>query len=294
MSPAPSCRPVSSHLSSRFHVTWLLARVGETAGRHVSEVLGVAIDAARKAGAVALRYCGGKCELGYRGNDNPVTTADLKADACLRRILLAVYPEYGWLSEETADSTERLDRDRVWIVDPIDGTKEFVDGVPEYVVSVALVEHGVPLVGVIYHPARDELYAGVHGGGAFLNGKRTFCSEVDQLDQASMIVSRSETRRGETEALRPHLGRITPVGNVAYKLALVAAGQADLSASMQPKNEWDVCAGDLLVREAGGEVLTLAGQVRTYNQSDPLIQGGLVAANSDLARQILTVLQEAV
>ena len=109
-----------------------------------------------------------------------------------------------------------------------------------------------------------------------------------------MLVSRSETRRGETKPLQPHLGRISPVGSVAYKLALVAAGQADLSASVRPKKEWDVCAGDLLIREAGGEMLTLSGQVRTYNQADPLIPGGLVAANSGLARQMLTVLQDAV
>jgi myo-inositol-1(or 4)-monophosphatase len=109
-----------------------------------------------------------------------------------------------------------------------------------------------------------------------------FCTEVDRLEEATLTVSRSETARGEIDPLKPHIGQVRPVGSVAYKLAVVAAGVADVNVSVQAKNEWDVCAGDLLVREAGGRMVDLSGQVRPYNQADPLIRGGLAAGNLSL------------
>ncbi len=258
----------------------------------------VAGAAARAAGAVVLNYYGGDYAVRDKGAidtpaglvDNPVTSADLEADALLREMLLAPYPDYGWLSEETADSPERLERSTIWIVDPIDGTKEFLEQIPEFVVSIALVEEGVPVVAAMYNPALDDLYIANRDGGCFLNGKRVFCTAADLLAEAALIVSRSETRRGEIEPFMPHLGEVRAVGSVAYKLALVAAGQADLNASVQDKNEWDVCAGDLLVREAGGEMLELSGRRRRYNQPDPRVYGGLVAGNPSLTRAMLELI----
>ena len=256
--------------------------------------LQAAIAAARHAGSLILEYYGGDFEVADKAGDDgrqkglrdadydPVTSADRAADECLRRELGEAFPAYGWLSEETVDDPVRLERDAVWIVDPIDGTKEFLTGIPEFGVSVALVEGGEPTVGVIYNPARDELYGAVRGGGTFLNGQRVFCTETQQLDKAVLIVSRSETARGEIDPLEPHIGEVRPVGSVAYKLAVVAAGAADFNVSVQAKNEWDVCAGDLLVREAGGRMVDLEGQVRRYNQADPLIRGGLAAGNPSL------------
>ena len=256
--------------------------------------LQAAIEAARQAGRVALRYYGGEDDVenkitgesgvGLReGSDlrsadyDPLTRADTEADACLRELLLGPFPNYGWLSEETVDSPERLERDAVWIVDPLDGTKEFVSGIPEFAVSVALVENAEPTVAALYNPVRDELYSAVKDGGTFLNGKRVFCTDTRSLEDAVLIVSRSEDARGEIDALRPSVAEIRPLGSIAYKLAVVAAGDADLNVSVQPKNEWDVCAGDLLVREAGGRMVDLNGEVRRYNQPDPLIAGGLAA-----------------
>jgi len=256
------------------------------------DLLQLGIEAARTAGAITLKYYGGRYEVGQKGHDDPVTTADLEADTCLREILLGTCPDYGWLSEETVDDPERLARERVWIVDPIDGTKEFLQEIPEYVVSVALIENGEPIVGVIYNPARDDLHAALRGGGAFLNGQRVFCTDVPRLDQATLIVSRSETRRGEIAPFLTHLKQVRPIGSVAYKLALVSAGAADLNASVQSKNEWDVCAGDLLVREAGGRMVDLTGQVRRYNQENPLIADGLVAGNPSLTEQMLRLISE--
>ena len=132
----------------------------------------------------------------------------------------------------------------------------------------------------------------VESGGTFLNGRRVFCTDVGELAACALIVSRSEEARGEIDPLRPRLREIRPVGSVAYKLAAVAAGLADMNVSVQPKNEWDVCAGDLLVREAGGRMVDLNGQVRLYNQSNPLIGGGLVAGNPTLTGQMLTAIEE--
>ena len=262
--------------------------------------LQAAIEAAREAGKVALRYYGGEHDVENKvtgesgvgmkeGSElrsadyDPLTIADTEADACLRELLLGPFPDYGWLSEETVDSPERLERDAVWIVDPLDGTKEFVSGIPEFAVSVALVENAVPTVAALYNPVRDELYSAVKDGGTFLNGRRVFCTDTRFLKDAVLIVSRSEDARGEIDALRPCVAEIRPLGSVAYKLPVVAAGDADLNVSVQPKNEWDVCAGDLLVREAGGRMVDLNGEVRRYNQPDPLIGGGLAAGPVRLA-----------
>jgi myo-inositol-1(or 4)-monophosphatase len=254
--------------------------------------LKLAMDAGRQAGAITLKYYGGRIEAqdknqdsGYHDGDfNPLTQADIETDTYLKTALLDPYPHYGWLSEETADTPQRLNQSTLWIVDPIDGTREFIQGIPEYVVSIALVENGEPTVGVIYNPATDELFASLKGGGTHLNGKRVFCTETSSLDQAVLTVSRSETKRGEIAPFESSVKEIRPLGSVAYKLAVVAAGLADLNFSVQSKNEWDVVAGDLLMREAGGLMLDLSGQPRRYNQADPLIKGGLAAGNPQLAQ----------
>ena len=256
--------------------------------------LELALDAGRKTGALTLEYFGRQAHVRDKGGGHPVSAADLEADTLLKEILLGACPDYGWLSEETADDPRRLHKETVWIVDPIDGTREFLQRIPEYVVSIALVRQGEPVVGVIFNPARDDLYAAVRGGGAFLNGKRVFCSATSRLDQATLIVSRSEAGRGEVDSFHPHLGRVRPLGSVSYKLASVAAGQGDLNLSVQPKNEWDVCAGDLLVREAGGRMLDLKGRVRRYNQLNPRIDGGLVAGNQALTSAMLELIGEIV
>ena len=253
----------------------------------MENLLEQAIAATRAAGALTLQYFGGAYQVEDKGGGDPLTTADLAADAYLKKALLDIRPDCGWLSEETVDDHLRLEREAVWIVDPVDGTREFVEGLPEYVVAVALVEGGVPTLAVICNPAQDQLYAAIEGGGTFLNGQRVFCSEAQDLAAATATVSRSETKRGEIDPYRAHLGEIRPVGSVAYKLALAAAGACDLNFSVQPKNEWDVCAGDLLVREAGGQMLDRAGKIRLYNQQDPLLAGGLAAGNERLVAQIL-------
>jgi fructose-1,6-bisphosphatase/inositol monophosphatase family enzyme len=144
-------------------------------------------------------------------------------------------PDYGWLSEERADSPERLSRSRVWIVDPLDGTKEFIAGRPEFVVSIGLADNGQPTLGVLFNPITDELFSAVCGHGAFLNGRRIYCTRTESLPAAHLIVSRTETAAGLWQAHLHQFKSIAPYGSVAYKLAKVAAGYADLHISLNPK-----------------------------------------------------------
>ncbi|HXN84850.1 MAG TPA: inositol monophosphatase family protein, partial [Candidatus Binataceae bacterium] len=128
--------------------------------------------AALAAGEILKRYYGTKYEIGSKGRDNPVTVADTEADSAIKSILTGAFPDYGWLSEETVDNSDRLDKRRVWIVDPLDGTKEFINGIPEFSVAIALIEDGVPILGVTYNPIKREMYSSARGVGCHLNSRR--------------------------------------------------------------------------------------------------------------------------
>ncbi|HEY7496526.1 MAG TPA: 3'(2'),5'-bisphosphate nucleotidase CysQ [Candidatus Tectomicrobia bacterium] len=256
----------------------------------LAHALEVATQAARQAGQVILSYYRSSYEVQHKSPDNPVTTADLAANDVLQQTLLEVFPEAGWLSEESADNPERLQRDMVWVIDPIDGTKEFIRGIDEFVVVVALVvKHQVALA-VTYNPARQELVHACRGQGAFCNGYPVRVSNTSHIQQAVVLASRSETGRGEFERFKTLL-TVQPLGSVAYKLARVAQGQGDMTFSLVPKHEWDICAGTLLVTEAGGRVSDPQGRPLLFNQPDPL-RTGVVATNGLLYDQVLQLIQQ--
>lgn len=227
-------------------------------------------------------------ETAYKANEDPVTTADLKADSILREGLTEDFPGTGWLSEETRDDYSRLDKKMVWVVDPIDGTKEFVSGIPEYAVSVALVEYGLPVLAVVYNPATEEMFAAAKGQGAWLNGE-AINAEHALTAKPVLLASRSEIRRGEFEPFEP-FAEIRPCGSIAYKLALVAAGMADATFSLGPKNEWDIAAGVLLVSESGGNVTNRSGAPFTFNQRSTLVDG-IVAATKRALRPVRMLIE---
>lgn len=247
--------------------------------------LELAMEAARAAGKVIMGYYKDEYEVRQKGEDNPVTTADLEADEILKKTLLGARPEDGWLSEETRDNSDRLSRSRVWIVDPIDGTKEFINGIPQFAISIALCVEGRGEVAVVYNPAKDEMFSAVRGEGAMLNGGPTSVTDRKVISGATILASRSEVARGEFERFTGDYN-ITPIGSIAYKLALVAAGQADLTFTLTPKNEWDFAAGALLVTEAGGKVHVLGGHPQTFNCENPLIKG-LVSTNAHLFDEVM-------
>lgn len=244
--------------------------------------LEVALAAAREAGAIVLRHYQGASDHWEKSEDNPVTKADLESDRAIRERLRRAFPEDALLSEETVDDPARTTRSRVWIVDPMDGTKEFVGKIPEFGVSIALVEDGEPVVGVILNPAADVTVHATRGGGCHRDGRRVRVSDCRKLSEAVVIASRTEISRGRFEPYAGWFRELRPVGSIAWKLACIACGEADLNVSVAPKNEWDVCAGDLLVREAGGVYRAFDGSRRTYNQRRTLIDVGMAAGPPEL------------
>ncbi len=253
--------------------------------------LSIAKAAAIEAGGIILNYYKADFEIKDKGYHNPVTTADNAADTRLKEILTEARPEYGWLSEETVDSPDRLEKERVWIVDPLDGTKEFIEGVPHFVVSVALVENGNPIVGVLYNPVTAETFSAAKGAGAKLNGDFIHCTTKDDVGKMAILNSRSETRRGLWAPFDRTFGELRAIGSVAYKLGLTAAGKADIFASLRPKNEWDICAGNCIINEAGGKLIDLHGNPRQYNQENTLITPGLIAGNMDAVNKTFEILK---
>jgi len=253
--------------------------------------LSIAKTAAIEAGGIILNYYKADYEIKDKGYHNPVTTADNAADTRLKEILTETRPEYGWLSEETVDSHKRLKKERVWIVDPLDGTKEFIEGVPHFVVSVSLVENGIPIVGVLYNPVTAETFTAAKGEGAFLNGKSILCTAKENVSEMVILNSRSETRRGLWKSYGNTFGELKAIGSVAYKLGLTAAGQADIFASLRPKNEWDICAGNCIINEAGGKLIDLKGNRVIYNREKTLIEPGLIAGNIDAVDKTFEVLK---
>lgn len=241
-----------------------------------------ALEAARQ---VFSRFTAGAIDTEYKIGHDPVTEADRAVDAVLRKELLR--EGEGWLSEESVDDFSRLDRSRVWVVDPLDGTREFVAGIPEFCASVAMVEGGRPVAGGICNPATEEIFLGAIGCGVTRNGKPVQASRRGKLEGALVLASRSEVKRGEWKKFEGSNLKIRPMGSVAYKLALVSAGLADVTFTLVPKNEWDVAAGVALVQSAGGFVITLDGSQLRCNNRDPLLKG-LIACGPLLADELMS------
>ena len=253
--------------------------------------LAIAKDAAIEAGELILGYFKADYEIKEKGYQNPVTTADHASDACLKDILTKSYPNYGWLSEETIDSKERLKKNRVWVVDPLDGTKEFIEGVPHFVVSIALVENGNPILGVLYNPVTTEIFTAAKGLGAKLDNQTISCNSKINVSDMTILNSRSETKKGLWDRYKNKFFEQKAIGSVAYKIGLTAAGKADIFASLRPKNEWDICAGNCIINEAGGKLIDLYGNERKYNLDNTLITPGLIAGEINAVDQTLSVLK---
>lgn len=212
----------------------------------------------------------GRVAVGRKAGGDLVTDADHAVNETLRHVLPR--EGEGWLSEETADDLVRLESRRVWVVDPLDGTQEFVQGIPEWCISIGLVEDGQPVAAGLCNPATGETFLGVVGGGVTLNGRPVRVRERRSLEGAEVLASRSEVRRGEWgDAKAPF--RVRPCGSVAYKMALVAAGLTDATWTLTPKHEWDVAAGAALVGAAGGVVRTLGWERPVFNGRDPWLSG---------------------
>ena len=232
-------------------------------------------DALTAATRTAKQYAPGTFHVADTGDRNVVTEVDRKISDILHAHLLRTGE--GWLSEEDRDDKARLGHRIVWVVDPLDGTREFVDGIPEWCISVGLVVEGVPVAGGICNPATDEVFLGSLNCGVTYNGQSVGTSTRRDLGGAIVLASRQEYKRGEWKCFAQLPFTVRAMGSVAYKLALVAAGQADATWTLSPKHEWDVAAGVALVIAAGGIVRSTEHEELRFNR-DTLLFPGLAAS----------------
>ena len=234
------------------------------------------IEAVRSAGPTALHYFHGEVESWEKGPGDPVSEADHAIDDVLKSRLTTARPDYGWLSEETEDDPARLERQRVWVVDPIDGTRAFLQKKPEFTISAALVEDGRPVAGVVFNPATDELFEALHDGGARLNGEPITVSDRADFHGAKLLSgSRMFERAGW--AAPPKDLAFAAINSIAYRMALVACGRYDGCVSLNTKSDWDIAAGELIAQEAGGRTSDARGHPLTYNDAEPLHNSVIVA-----------------
>lgn len=246
-------------------------------------------DAAREGGRLAMTFFRRACRSWSKEGGSPVTEADMAVDRLLRRVLLAARPDYGWLSEETADDPARRDCRNVFVVDPIDGTRGFIDGDRRWCVSLAVVRDGRPVAAALYAPALERLFTATAGGGAETAGRR--------LRVSPRTDSRNAAVGGPKGWLKSApLGRLGVAGapylpSLAYRFTLVAEGTFDAAFARPRAHDWDLAAADLLVHEAGGRLTGLDGERPRYNR-ETLRHGVLVAGNPHIHPELVAAVGE--
>lgn len=247
------------------------------------------IRAAQDAGDIATRFTGTTAKSWDKpGGAGPVTEADLAVNDMLQSTLCAARPDYGWLSEETDDNSARLECSRVFIIDPIDGTRSFIAGSRTWAHALAIADHGIVTAAVVYLPLLDKLYSAASGQGAFLNGAPIRAGTRNSLTGASILASKptfaAQHWRGPvpdiTRAYRPSL---------AYRMSLVAEGRFDAMLTLRPTWEWDIAAGDLILREAGARTSDRIGAALRFNNPTPQVNG-ILAANPVLHSLLASIL----
>ncbi|WP_375281113.1 3'(2'),5'-bisphosphate nucleotidase CysQ [Pseudooctadecabacter sp.] len=251
--------------------------------------LDLLIAAARQSGDIARGYFNAAPEVWEKSDgQGPVTEADLHVNRQLEADLQAARPDYGWLSEETEDGAARQATDRQFIIDPIDGTRAFIEGSKDWAHSLAIAEEGRIIAGVVYLPMRNALYAAAEGQGATLNGAPITVLDDKPINTATLLTTKPTVDPAHWTAGVPQFKR-TFRSSLAFRLALVAEGRFDGMLTFRPTWEWDVAAGSLIVTEASGHATTKDGQAPRFNNQHPQING-MVAAGG-IHPQIMTALK---
>jgi myo-inositol-1(or 4)-monophosphatase len=250
------------------------------------EALGAMRAAVADAAKIALAKFRNNVRAWNKDNASPVTEADLAVDRFLHGRLTGIDPAAGWLSEETVDAPERLMKDRLWIVDPIDGTRSFVAGREDWAICAALVERGRPVAAVVELPATGESYAAVRGCGATKNGQKISASITAELTAAT-IARPAKLNIAVAEA--GYAREAARIHSIAVRLARVASGEIDAALAAANANDWDLAAADLLVHEAGGKMTDAQGRTPVYNLATH-IHGTLIAAGTQLHPRLLSAL----
>lgn len=256
--------------------------------------LDVAIDLARRAGGEILTFYDTPTTIEWKDAREPVTVADKAANGLIVEGLAIAFPDDAILAEETPDTTGRLRRDRLWVVDPMDGTKEFIKHNGEFSVMIGLAVDGIATLGVVYQPTRDRLFYGVLGGGAFLvdaGGPPQPLAVSDVTETAKMCVAVSRSHRSSRiDTVRRALGIDCEVqsGSVGLKVGLICERHCDLYIHPSPQTkQWDACAPEALLVAAGGRMTDLEGNAFVYNRADIYNRNGILATNGRAHEQIL-------
>lgn len=235
-------------------------------------------EAAVAVGETAIRLQSEGLRIWNKDNNTPVTNADIEVDSLLKAMLLQAKPEYGWLSEETADDPSRLERRRLFVVDPIDGTASFMNYKPYWSVSIAVVEDGQPIAAVVHAPELDETFTAVAGKGAFLNGEPIRASTTaNAVEGMGMLGDAKMFAHPAWRTPWPPM-RIETRNSIAYRLCLVADGRFDAALALSAKSEWDLAGADLIQREAGAVLTDHKGRPFSYNKPVPLMPSLICAA----------------
>lgn len=242
--------------------------------------LSLLIDAARMAGRVATSYTGPAAQRWDKPDGaGPVTEADLAVNDVLMSNLRTARPGYGWLSEETDDSDARLGHDSVFIIDPIDGTRSFVEGGKTWAISIAVAQRGQITAAVVYLPLRHKLYAAAHGGGATLNGATLRARGNAMSPDSKVLATRPSMEEHHWQGDVPRFDRHHRP-SLAYRLSLVGEGRFDAMLTLRPSWEWDIAAGALIVSEAGGTITDRTGTPLQFNNPHPALNGVVAAGHT--------------
>lgn len=245
-------------------------------------------SAVEKTGRFVLEAQGSSPEVWLKEKGEPVSEIDLAANALLKEQLMGGRPDYGWLSEESVDDQRRLSKERVWIVDPIDGTRAYLRGGENYSVSVALTKDGRPVAGVVFAPARNELFTAKAGQGAWLNGQKIRVSKTADLAGSSVIANEGFMRSNKLWKQPWPALRFSQINSVALRLCLVAGGNYDFVITGRKKRDWDLAAAELILREAGGRCCGPDRSDLVFNRAST-DHGPLIGSNSILEEQIFDV-----
>lgn len=258
-------------------------------------LLNTAVQAIREAGRAVLTVYRSDFSVSEKDDETPVTEADVQSNDILRDAL--AHLDVPILSEESADNLQRIKHEHTWIIDPIDGTQDFIDKTDEFSIMVGLAQHGKPLLGIVYLPAMDKLYWAMKGHGSFMihNGKeqRLIVTKIRQLQDATLVASRSHfDDRSKSFQETNRMREVKKVGSNGIKMGLISQGDADVFMSFTDKlGEWDACASHIIVEEAGGKVTGLQGQEIQYNKKIPRLTDGLVVTNGLLHDKTLSQLK---
>ncbi len=247
------------------------------------ELKKIAKYAIEEAGQIALSLQT-KLQIKYKSENQPVTNADIEINNFLFNFFKKNTPNFGWLSEESLDDKSRLNSEFFWCLDPIDGTRSYISGKPEYTISLALINRFEPILGMIFNPVTNEFFFAEKNFGAFCNHSKISVTKKTEIDSCSFAISSSEEKKLKSFDFVKEK-KIKKLGSIAYKIALVAKGKIDIAISLTKKNDWDLAAADLLIKEAGGNITETSGKKIVYN-SENLNINSVIASNSQIISEL--------